>query len=283
MKRGNSKFLRRNYTPEGIGSWAQFIYVAIECTVIRLHHSVPLRPGYNLEHIHCNRLMICIVTTVNFYCHRFLCPSVGSWLCPGIHLTERMTKLIGFYVQSLCCDLAISWASCLQQNTSVLNTVGSVYNLDHRRSFYWALRLIPGKKCLTKTQGFIYSRSFQPRLMSFMINFVVVRWWWIISVTTEPRSEVRRIIHVRAQKPCERLFPHIINEECSHITQTSAFTRFQQRDNEDEIKLQFRDRKTVFRFFPSLTDGVNCCQAAQRSIKCQSVFMKVNFKCYVSD
>lgn len=37
--------------------WAQLIYVAIECTVIRLHHSVPLSsPGYNLENTHCNRL-----------------------------------------------------------------------------------------------------------------------------------------------------------------------------------------------------------------------------------
>lgn len=43
-------------------SWAQLIFVALECTVIRLHHSVPRSPGYDLENIHDNRLMISIVT-----------------------------------------------------------------------------------------------------------------------------------------------------------------------------------------------------------------------------
>lgn len=43
-------------------SWAQLIVVAIECTVIRLHHAVPRSPGYDLENIHYNRPMISIVT-----------------------------------------------------------------------------------------------------------------------------------------------------------------------------------------------------------------------------
>lgn len=31
--------------------WAWLINFAIECTVIRLNYSVPLRPGYDLENI----------------------------------------------------------------------------------------------------------------------------------------------------------------------------------------------------------------------------------------
>ena len=38
----------------GMEKFGQLFCVAIECTVIRLHHSVPLSPGYNLENKHCN-------------------------------------------------------------------------------------------------------------------------------------------------------------------------------------------------------------------------------------